>query len=243
MMLSVRNLAKSYGALAVLRDISFDVAAGEILGIAGPNGSGKSTLFNVLTGIPVRADAGEIRFDTREIRHLSPPAIVALGLVRTFQRETAFETLTALENVLAGPLHALRTPYARARERAEAALDFVGFPPERVGRVAAELSVFDRKRLMIASALALAPKLCLFDEPVAGLAPPEIQAIMTILRRLRDRGAATILVEHVLPALLGVSDRLMVLHQGVVLATGRPQDVIRDSRVVDAYLGPGRHAA
>ncbi len=242
-MLSVRNLAKSYGALAVLRDVSFDVAAGEILGIAGPNGSGKSTLFNVLTGIPVRADEGEILFEGRDIRSLPAPAIVAAGLVRTFQRETAFETLTALENVLAGPLHALRTPYAQARRRADAALDFVGFPAERVGWVAADLSVFDRKRLMIASALALNPKLCLFDEPVAGLAPPEIQAIMAILRRLRDRGTAAILVEHVLPALLGVSDRLMVLHQGVVLATGLPQDVIRDVRVVDAYLGPGRHAA
>lgn len=242
-MLSVRNLAKSYGALTVLRDVSFDVAAGEILGIGGPNGSGKSTLFNVLTGIPVRADAGEIRFDGRDIRNLAPPAIVGLGLVRTFQRETAFETLTALENVLAGPLHDLRAPYKRARAQAEAALDFVGFPPGRANWVAAELSVFDRKRLMIASALALSPKLCLFDEPVAGLAPPEIQAIMAILRRLRDRGTAAVLVEHVLPALLGLSDRLMVLHQGVVLAIGAPQDVIRDPRVVDAYLGPGRHAA
>jgi branched-chain amino acid transport system ATP-binding protein len=234
-LLAVEDIAKSFGALRAVDGVSFSLAPGEILGIAGPNGSGKSTLFNLITNVPVRADRGRVRFGGREIQRLRPDAICRLGLARTFQRDVEFGALTVRQNALVAGVYGGRggSPAAAA----EQALDRVGLTGGLRGRLASDISTFDRKRLMIASALATGPKLLLLDEPASGLAPPEVKALAGLIRGLRADGLTILLIEHVLPLLLEVSERLIVLDQGRVLAEGNPDSVVRDPRVIEAYLG------
>ena len=211
--------------------MSFGVEAGQILGVAGPNGSGKSTLFNVVTGIPFGPDRGRIRFDGAEIQGRAPHAIARLGLARTFQRETSFDGLTVFENALLG---------APAREDAAEALAFVGIATAEFGRLAGELSVYARKCLMLATAIAMRPRMLLLDEPASSLTRPEIEASIGLIRRTAARGITIVLIEHVLTFLMSLSEHLIVLNQGRVLAAGAPATVIADPRVVEAYLGTRR---
>jgi branched-chain amino acid transport system ATP-binding protein len=243
-LLQVDEVSKAFGSLKAVDGVSFSVQAGEIFGIAGPNGSGKSTLFNIVTGIPFGPDRGRVRLDGTEIQGRSGHRIARMGLARTFQRETSFDGLTVFENALIGATYGgdLKAT-SEARERAAEALEFVGFAPAGFGRLAGELSVFDRKCLMLATAIATNPRILLLDEPASSLTKPEIEASIDLIRRIAARGITIVLIEHVLTFLMSLSQHLMVLNQGSVLARGLPQEVIADPRVVEAYLGTRRPAA
>ncbi len=241
-LLEVRGVTKAFGSLKALDDVSFEVNAGEIFGIAGPNGSGKSTLFNVITGIPFGPDRGEVIFDGNRLTRKSGHQIARLGLARTFQRETSFDKLTVFENALMGAtfgdVSAKRDVQLRSTEEA---LVIVGLDGEQLGRRAEELSVFDRKCLMLATAVAMKPKMLLLDEPASGLTKPEIEQSITLIRKIAATGITILLIEHVLTFLMSLSGHLMVLNQGQVLAKGPPRAVIEDQRVIEAYLGTRKH--
>lgn len=242
-LLELDGVAKSFGSLKAVDGVSFTVEAGEIFGIAGPNGSGKSTLFNTITGIPFGPDRGTIRFDGEEIQGRSGNGIARRGLARTFQRETSFDGLTVFENALMGASFGARKMTAsEAREATAEALVFAGFDTAAFGRLAGELSVYQRKCLMLATAIAMKPKMLLLDEPASSLTKPEIEASVELIRRIASRGITILLIEHVLTFLMSLSQHLLVLNQGRVLALGEPRSVIEDPKVIEAYLGTRRAA-
>ena len=237
------RVTKCFGAFVAVDCISFSIEEGEVLGVAGPNGSGKSTLFNLLTGLPYHADAGEIRFRGESIAGTPPSRIARKGLVRTFQKDTEFRTLSARDNVLIGTCcrpDIIRAHRARAIDRA---LDRVALDTEHRTRLAGDLSIFDKKRLMIASALVGEPKLLLLDEPASGLTKPEIEQLRTLILGLNQSGMTIIVIEHVLTLLAAVANRLIVLNEGRVLTEGAPTAVVRNERVISAYLGGKAHHA
>ena len=229
------GLKKSFGALAAVNDVSLDVQPGQIFGIAGPNGSGKSTLFNILSHVPFGPDAGSITFAGQNIAGLPAYKVARAGLVRSFQKDATFETLSATETVR------VSASFGGGRQvsvsEAGRLLDRAGLPQARRADESGSLPIFDKKRLAIASALALNPKLLLLDEPASGLTKPEIEHLAALIRAVRDEGITVMLVEHVLPLLLSVSDTLFVMNQGRVIAHGLPDAVFREAAVVEAYLG------
>ncbi len=236
--LAVSGVTKSFGALRAVDDVSFAVGAGEILGIAGRNGSGKSTLFNAITRIPFGMESGTVILQGEQVQNLPPHQLAARGLARTFQRETVFQTLSAVDNVIVAIEQTKRGKSMRGNVLlAEQALDMVGFPTTLHNWKAAALPVFLRKLVMIAGALALDPKVLLLDEPASSLTPDEIDRLRALILHLREMGLAIVLIEHVLELLTHVSDRLMVLDQGRVLALGDPVEVVRNPQVIEAYLG------
>lgn len=236
-LLEVRNVTRRFGALVAVDNVSFSILKGEIFGIAGPNGSGKSTLFNVVTGIPFPPSEGEVLLSGQPIHRMRPHQISRAGVLRTFQKDAEFATLTARENVYASAVYCGQMESDEAREAAEQALDDVSLEPDRRMKAASDLSVFERKQLMIASAIAGRPKVLLLDEPAAGLTKPEITGLSDLIRTVHGRGITVVLIEHVLPLLLKVSQHLMVLNHGAVIASGEPEEVVRNPEVVEAYLG------
>ena len=228
--LRIDRVAKAFGGLAAIDGVSIDVMAGERLGIAGPNGSGKSTLFNVVSGIPYGPDSGRVYFRGRRIDRVAPHRIVRLGLARTFQKDAEFADLTPHETV------GLASVYGNGGA-SEDALDLVEFDPGRRGKRTSELSVYEKKLLMIASAMVVAPAVLMLDEPASGLTRPEISKLDALLLTINHAGVTVILIEHVLGLLLSVAERLIVLDQGRILAQGDPEDMIADPRVIEAYLG------
>jgi branched-chain amino acid transport system ATP-binding protein len=235
-LLTLDKVSKTFGGVTAVKDVSLTLEAGEILGIMGPNGSGKTTLFNLVSGALI-PDAGEIQFLGKRMNGLAPHQICHRGLARTFQLVRPFLALTALENVLVGLGYGCQRLTGRAaRDKAEQLLVSVGLQGLSM-RPAHTLTVMGRKRLELARALATSPKLLLLDEFMAGLTPTETTQAMELIRSLRGQGLTLILVEHIVWALLDLSDRITVLSAGQKIAEGPPHSVAKEPRVIEVYLG------
>lgn len=249
-LLSVRGLSRHFGGVAAVDGIDLDVQARETVALIGPNGAGKTTLFNCITGV-YRPDSGEVTFDGRSIVGLAPHRIAALGLARTFQNIELFSRMTVLDNVLlgrhrhmrTGPLGALwfgkrvKDEEVAQRRRAEEILDFLDLQFSR-DRFVMHLAYGVRKKVELARALALEPKLLLLDEPSAGMNAEEKEDMVHAVRDIRDQmGVTVVLVEHDMGLVMGISDRVVVLDHGEKIAEGTPEQVTSDPEVVRAYLG------
>jgi branched-chain amino acid transport system ATP-binding protein len=231
---------KDYGGLRAVADVSFEVAAGEVLGIAGPNGAGKTTLFDVVTG-HTKATAGEVLLAGRTITAEPVHVRARLGLARTFQQPTVARSLTVAENMLLAAAFGQPRGAGRRSPREVAAeyMEFVGL----AGRAALQsdlLGVYDRKSLMLGTALATGATAILLDEPFGGLSPAEIDQTIGLIGAIRARGLAVVCIEHVMRALTSVADRVMVMHHGTVFFTGTPAQMLADQKVVEVYLGARR---
>ncbi|MBO6540022.1 MAG: ATP-binding cassette domain-containing protein [Rhizobiaceae bacterium] len=238
--LHTRSVSKSFGGLQAVKDVSFEVREGEIFGIAGPNGSGKSTLFNIMTGIPFGVTSGEVHFDGQRVDRWAPHRIAQAGLCRTFQKDAEYPDLDANETLLVSATYNGGLRGAEATRRANAVLDQVEFDRSRRCVLSRELSVYEKKQLMIASAMVSQPKVLMLDEPASGLTKPEIARLDALLVDLNRAGLTILLIEHVLSLLLSVSQRLMVLNYGEILAQGDPTAVVKEPAVIEAYLGGRR---
>ncbi len=232
--LEVKGATKRFGGLTALHDISLDVGEGEILGIIGPNGAGKTTLFNLISGA-IPPDEGQIVFDGERIDQLAPHIIAARGLVRTFQIVKPFGGLTVFENVLVAAFLRRSDPLV-ASAHARSILEYVGLA-SFADRQAKGLTLAGRKRLELARTLATDPKVLLLDEVLAGLTPTEGAEIVTLVKSIRDGGVTVVVIEHVMAAIMALSDRIAVIHHGELLAVGQPSQIAKDPKVVDAYLG------
>jgi len=235
-LLSIQGVTKRFGGVAALNEVSFDVGEGEILGVIGPNGAGKTTLLNCVSGV-YRPDAGSITFDGHSIAGEPPHRIARLGVGRTFQVVKPFASMTARENAAVGALFgASQLPLARAFAAADEVLEMVGMAG-KASLPVASLTIPDRKRLEVARALATRPRLLLLDEVMAGLNPVEVDEALEMVRKVHRSGVTIVLIEHVMRVVVGICKRVVVLHFGQTLAEGTPDEVLRDTRVIEAYLG------
>jgi branched-chain amino acid transport system ATP-binding protein len=234
-LLSTVDVTKRYGALVVLDDVSFELGAGEALGVVGPNGAGKTTLLDILAGAG-RPDRGSVTFSGREVTRLSATARCRLGIGRTHQIPRPFVDMTVFENVLVAAIQGGGLRGAAAQERAIDALRATGML-ELGNRRADTLGLLDRKRLELARAVATGPSVLLLDEIAGGLTDAETEVLVAQVRELRARGIAILWIEHVVRALLQVAERLICLAAGRIIAAGSPDAVMRDPAVLEAYLG------
>jgi branched-chain amino acid transport system ATP-binding protein len=240
-LLEVHGLTKRFQGLVSLDAVSFALTRGEILAVIGPNGAGKTTLVNMISGT-LTPDEGDLVFEGQRIGNLLPYRRAHLGIARTFQVMKPFLGLTALENVTVGGLFGFRGgehSIKAARQQAREWLDFVGLS-SRIDRTAGALSGPDKKRLELAKALALRPKLLLLDEVMAGLNAVEVDEVVGVIRQIRERGVTILIIEHIMKAVRSLADRVLVLHHGEPLAEGDVGTVFEDPKVIEAYLGKRR---
>jgi branched-chain amino acid transport system ATP-binding protein len=234
-MLELAALSRSFGALKVIDNLDLEVEQGEILGVLGPNGAGKTTLFNVVAGV-LEPSAGQVRFEGRDITRMRAWDRCRLGIGRTYQIPRPFTHMSVFENVLVAAVHGGRMRVRAAKERAQEMLEFIGLA-HRGDLAAGRLSLLDLKRLELAKALALRPRLLLLDEIAGGLTDAECDALLEIVRALCARGVTVVWIEHVIHALRRIATRFAVLHYGSILCSGSPEEVMADSRVKEVYLG------
>jgi branched-chain amino acid transport system ATP-binding protein len=253
--LSIEHITVHFGGLVAVSDMTFTVNEGEVVGLIGPNGAGKTTAFNAITGF-LRPTGGEIRYHERRLNGLRPHEVAEAGLVRTFQKTSVFAANTVFENILIGlhrrgratpwqillGLPRVRAEEQRLRDEARAILDFVGIA-QRASELGGALPYGEQRLLEVAVALAAKPSMLLLDEPVSGMNPSETLNFMRLLARIRERDVTVLLVEHDMRMVMGVSDRVVVLNQGKIIAEGPPSEIQRNPEVIRAYLGAGvRHA-
>lgn len=248
-LLRLSSLSKSFGGVMAVNQVGFAVDYGSIVGLIGPNGAGKTTVFNLITG-NYRPDTGEILFDGRNIVGMRTNRIVSLGIARTFQTIRLFQSMSVLENVLAG-CHCrmrsgaigamLRLPWQKREERealeiAVRELEFVGLRPH-LDQAARNLSYGNQRLLEIARALATRPRFLILDEPAGGMNDYETQLLVKLINQIRERGITVLLIEHDMSLVMRVCEKLVVLEYGMMIAQGTPEEIQKDQRVIDAYLG------
>ncbi|MYZ42782.1 ABC transporter ATP-binding protein [Schauerella aestuarii] len=233
-LLEVERIAKRYGGVQAVKDVSFNLARGEILGLLGPNGAGKTTAFNMIAGF-VAADSGRIRLNGRDITGKRPWGVCKSGLARTFQLSKPFGGMTTRENLIVGAL--VKTNDRKySVERADELLDFLGM--REIADVDADnLTAFERRKVELGRALSTDPALLLMDEVVAGATPQEALLMVQLIKQVRDRGVTILIIEHVMKVIMGLSDRVIVMHLGELIANGAPTEVVRQPDVLKAYFG------
>ena len=237
--LETRNLSMLFGKLAALNNVNLSVHEGEILGLIGPNGAGKTTFFNCVTGY-LSCSQGSIKFQGKEITGLRAHSICHLGICRTFQIVQIFQEMTVLENVMMGAF--CRQP--KPKESMKLAMDILEFTglADKTHKIAGSLTLADQKRIELARTMATQPKLVLLDEVMAGLNPTEMEEALDLIRKLQQKGLTLIVVEHVMQAIMNLSHRIAVFDSGGLIADGSPDEIVRNERVIEAYLGKEYHA-